>query len=186
MPCCFLVSKQTRAGTFPTTLFSVLSIHMPWEMDWGEMQGLAWQCKVQILAYFTARGGRSLSYPSPPHQKYEQICQVTDSWTWGSQEQVLPHSPPWTCPSHTCSPSGPPSPRVTPRLGQWMFEISPGFTSWCSGISSPVNNMGKGHQVQSSASHPIPSNCHPSLPCVWLGHLYKCHDSLPLFPPVSS
>lgn len=80
MPCCLLLSKQTWTGTFPTMVTSVLSIHILGD-------GLRRDVRVRLgkamqganFGFLTPKRGRSLSYPSPPHQQHEQICQVTDS-----------------------------------------------------------------------------------------------------------
>lgn len=154
MPCCLSLSKQIWAATLPILALCIYTV--PCEIECGEMKGLVQglkQCWEQVLTYFVLGGGRSLPYSFPPHQKYSQIRQVTDSWTWGSHKQVLPRSPPSSCFLHICSPSGLLSPKVTlrARLVYWMFGISPGFTSEHSRISSPARNMGRGHWVQISA-----------------------------------
>lgn len=131
MPCCLLLSKQTCTGTFPTMVISVLSIHMSWEMDWGEVQGL--------VSLGKAMQGADLGLVHTQRRKktFLRSSTLTEVWTdlsshwqltWGSKEQVLPHSPPYTCLLHTCSPSGPLFPRLTPlgylqgpRLGALGF-----------------------------------------------------------------
>lgn len=180
-PVAFYSQSRHGLGLFPPWSSQFYPcIHMSWEMDWDARVSLRKATQGADLGL--VHPGEEEAFPTLLHLT-RSVNRSVKSLT--AEREA--HRSKFCCldlsPAHL-QPLRASVPQAHPRLVHWIFGIPPGLTSWCSGIFSPVSTLGKGHQGQTLGSHPMPSSCHPSLPCVaWTP--MQCHGSSPRLPPES-
>lgn len=143
---------------------SVLSIRMSWEMDWGEMQGLVSLGKAMQGADFGLVHTQRRMKPFLPLSTSPEVWRdLSSHW---QLKMRLKGASPASFPSLDLSfahsqPLWASVPQADPQTGSldvWEISRAHILVLW---DFFPSQQHGKGHQVQTSASHPVPSTATP-------------------------